>query len=67
MIFAPDLRRLHPLYSGTYAWGSTSTIGPLRSDYELNDNPNPDSGTHLDIFPFGGDTSPIWAHEHRET
>ena len=34
-LFSPALRRLQNLYTGAYARGYTSTIGPLDPDYEL--------------------------------
>ena len=45
--------------------GSTSMLGPLGHEYELERQP--EAGTHIYLFPFGGNPSPIWVHEHRET
>ena len=64
-LFAPALRRLQILYSRAYARGSTSMLGPLGHEYELERQP--EAGTHIYLFPFGGNPSPIWVHEHRET
>ena len=37
-------------------------LGP---DYKLE--AQPESGAHLDLFPFGKEPYPIWLHERRDT
>ena len=63
VLFAPALRRLQTLYPRAYARRYTYMLGPLGPEYELEQKP--EAGTHTYLLPFGGDSSPVWAHEHR--
>ena len=67
LIFSPYLRRLQTLYPGAYVRGSTSTLVPLGTRYELEDNLNLDSGTYEDLFSFGRYPLSIRAHKCRES
>ena len=61
------LQQLKMLYPEAYAQVPTSTIGPLWTEYELEQlTGTQEAGTPIDLIPFGGYPSPICAHECRE-
>ena len=68
LLFALVLYRLQNLYPESYARRSTSTIGPLGLEYELEWlTSTQEEGTSIYLPLFSGDPSTIWAHERRET
>ena len=67
-LFTPLLQWLQTLYPRALSWSYRSTIGSLGLDYNLEWLPGTHKvETHIDLFPVGGDPSPILAHKRRET